>query len=191
MFVVTKLCEWPYIQVLILTFIMKRVLLLILLGSALLSCGCRNNSSHSRPFDLRDSLVVEYMAYAGLFYDSTFLDWDMLVGLNLNQNKADWGAEIERAIHPTWRGNEAAALYWDRLQSAKMCLHCQSLPLRAIASRRMLKELDAIEHALDEAFIEMVTQKYYLRVFQDVFDELMSSKVDDLAMALAREGRWI
>ena len=167
---------------------MKRISLIILLGSALLACSCRNHSSHPRTFDLRDSLVVEYMAYACLFYDSAFLDWDMIVNLGLNQNKADWGAEIEKVIHPTWRGHEAASLYWDRLQSAKMCLHCQSLPLRAVASRRMLKELDAIEHALDEAFVEMVTQEYYLRVFQDVFDEVLSAKVDDLVTALARDG---
>ena len=52
----------------------------------------------------------------------------------------------------------------------------------------MLKELDAIEQALDEAFIEMVTQEYYLRVFQDVFDEVLSAKVDDLVTELARDG---
>lgn len=167
---------------------MKRITLLFFLASALLACSSCNRSSHSRTFDLRDSLTVEYMAYAGLFYDSAFLDWDMIVNLGLNQNKADWGAEIEKIMHPTWRGHGAASLYWDRLQSAKICLHCQSLPLRTVASRRMLKELDAIEQALDEAFIEMVTQEYYLRVFQDVFDEVLSAKVDDLVTALARDG---
>jgi hypothetical protein len=34
----------------------------------------------------------------------------------------------------------------------------------------------------------MVTQEYYLRVFQDVFDEVLSAKVDDLVTALARDG---
>lgn len=56
---------------------------------------------------MRDSLVVEYMSYAGLFYDSSFLDWD--------------------------------------------------------------------------AFVEMVSQEYYLRVFQDVFDEIFAPRIDRLS----------
>ena len=83
---------------------MKRITLLFFLASALLACSSCNRSSHSRTFDLRDSLAVEYMAYAGLFYDSAFLDWDMIVNLGLNQNKADWGAEIDKIMHPILEG---------------------------------------------------------------------------------------
>ena len=130
---------------------------------------------------MRDSLVVEYMSYAGLFYDSSFLDWDAFVNLDLNQNKSDWGVDVERKIHPSWRGHEAASLYWDRLQSAKICLHCKSLPLRAVSDERMLGELDYMEEAFDEAFVEMVSQEYYLRVFQDVFDEIFAPRIDRLS----------
>ena len=90
-------------------------------------------------------------------------------------------------MDPTWRECDAAALYWDRPQSAKICLHRKSLPLRAIASKGIVKELDTIEQAFDEAFIEMVSQEYYMRIFQDVFDEIFSAKVDHLAVTLAKE----
>jgi hypothetical protein len=52
-----------------------------------------------------------------------------------------------------------------------------------------MKELDAIEQAFDDAFIEMVSQEYYMRVFSDVFDEVFSKRVDDMTRALARERR--
>lgn len=165
---------------------MKRIFFLILFISTLLADSCCNRTSISRTDELRDSLLVEYMSYAGLFYDSSFLDWDSFTDLAINQNKADWGPEVENLIHPTWCGHEAASIYWDRLQSAKICLHCKSLPLRAIATDLMLKEMDALEEAFDEAFLTMVTQEYYLRVFQDVFDETFAPKVDGMTVTLAR-----
>ena len=165
---------------------MKRIFFLILFISTLLEGSCCNRTSISRTDELRDSLLVEYMSYAGLFYDSSFLDWNSFTDLDIIQNKADWGTEVENLIHPTWRGHEAASIYWDRLQSAKICLHCKSLPLRAIATDRMLKEMDALEEAFDEAFLTMVTQEYYLRVFHDVFDETFAPKVDGMTVTLAR-----
>ena len=165
---------------------MKRIFFLILFISTLLAGSCCNRTSISRTDELRDSLLVEYMSYAGLFYDSSFLDWNSFTNLAINQNKADWGLEVENLIHPTWRGHEAASIYWDRLQSAKICLHCKSLPLRTIATDRMLKEMDALEEAFDEAVLTMVTQEYYLRVFQDVFEETFAPKVDGMTVTLAR-----
>ena len=44
-----------------------------------------------------------------------------------------------------------------------------------------------MKQAFDEAFIEMVSQEYYLRVFQDVFDEIFSARVDHLAVTLAKK----
>ena len=102
---------------------MKRIFFLILFICTLLAGSCCNRTSISRTDELRDSLLVEYMSYAGLFYDSSFLDWNSFTDLAINQNKADWGPEVENLIHPTWRGHEAASIYWDRLQSAKICLH--------------------------------------------------------------------
>ena len=165
---------------------MKRIFFLIPIISTLLTGSCCNHTSISRTDELRDSLFVEYMTYAGLFYDSSFLDWNSFTDLDINQNKADWGSDVESLIHPTWRGHEAASIYWDRLQSAKICLHCKSLPLRAIATDRMLKEMDALEEAFDQAFLTMVTQEYYLRVFQDVFDETFATKIDGMTVTLAK-----
>lgn len=60
-------------------------------------------------------------------------------------------------------------------------------PFKAIASKGLVEELDAIEQAFDDAFVEMISQEYYMRIFQDVFDEIFSAKVDHLAVTLAKE----
>lgn len=166
---------------------MKRITLLLLFIVTFLAGSCCNHPSQAQANELRDSLIVDYMTYAATFYDSAFVDWDSFIGLGINQYAADWSPEIDKVIDPTWRECDAAALYWDRLQSAKISLHCKSLPLRAIATKGLVKELDAIEQAFDDAFVEMISQEYYMRIFQDVFDEIFSAKVDHLTVTLAKE----
>ena len=168
---------------------MKRLPLLILLVSCILCSNCTNYVKQSQTNYLRDSLLVEYISYAGQFYDSAFVDWDYFTEMGINQYSADWSPDIDKIIDPTWSACNAAALYWDRLQSAKICLHRKSLALRAIASKEMIEELDAIEQTFDDAFVEMVSQEYYLRVFQDVFDEVFSTRVDKMIVMLTTDRR--
>ena len=165
---------------------MKRLTLILLFIVTLLAGSCCH-PSQTQANELRDSLIVDYMTYAATFYDSAFVDWDSFIGLSINQYAADWSPEIDKVIDPTWRECGAAALYWERLKCAKVCLHRKSLPLRAIATKRLVKELDAIEQAFDDAFVEMISQEYYMRIFQDVFDEIFSARVDHLAVTLAKE----
>jgi hypothetical protein len=40
--------------------------------------------------------------------------------------------------------------------------------------------MDALEKSLDKAFEAMVTQEYYLRCFEDVFDQTVPPKVEGL-----------
>lgn len=124
------------------------------------------------------------MSYVAVFYDDAFIDWDAFTALDINQNKSDWTKEVDDLIHPSWREHNLASLYWDRLQSAKVCLHCKSLPLRSVCDERTRKQLDAIEKAFDEVFIEMASQEYYLRVFQDVFDDVFSQRIDEMVEKL-------
>ena len=166
---------------------MKRITLLLLFIVTFLAGSCCSHPSQTQANELRDSLIVDYMTYTASFYDSAFVDWDSFTGLGINQYAADWSQEIDKGIDPTWRECDAAALYWDRLQSAKTYLHRKSLPLRAIASKGIVKELDTIEQAFDDAFVEMISQEYYMRIFQDAFDEIFSAKVNHLAVMLAKE----
>lgn len=69
---------------------------------------------------------------------------------------------------------------WALLQNAKADLHRRSIPVRAVSSRALCRRMDALEKSFDEAFETMVTQEYYLRCFEDVFDEIVSPEVEGL-----------
>ena len=130
--------------------------------------GCCNHSSCRVPSELKDSLVVDYMSMTGRFYDSSLVDWDAFVALDINQNKSDWGTDIEKVIHPSWRGHEAAAIYWERLSSARTYLHYKSVPLRTVCGTHEIEHLDA---------------------FEEAFDEIFPSRIDDLAIVLSQNNR--
>jgi hypothetical protein len=165
---------------------MKHLVVLTLTSCVLLFGACCNDTTSNRSITLTGSLAVEYMTVASQFYDCSLVDWDSFTNLSINQYTSDWGEEINSRIHSSWRGHDAASLYWNRLKSAKIYMHSLSLPLRSICNQRTAKELDAFERSFDEAFVTMVSQEYYLRVFQDVFDETVPVRLDKIARAFPR-----
>ena len=160
---------------------MKRIVLVIAAAAMLLMPGCRFESQRlitSSP--VKDSLLVEYMRYASQFSDCSFVDWDGFSKMRIMQNVADWDESLSGRIHPSWKQESLDAGAWALLQNAKAELHRRSIPVRALSSRALCRRMDALERSLDEAFETMVTQEYYLRCFEDVFDETVPPKVEGL-----------
>ena len=108
------------------------------------------------------------------------MDWDGLSKMRIMQNVADWDESLNDWIHPSWKQENLAAGAWAILQNAKAELHRRSIPVRAVSSRALCRRMDALEKSFDKAFELMVTQEYYLRCFEDVFDETIPPKVDGL-----------
>ena len=159
---------------------MNRILLVIAVAMLLMSgCMC-GNQRHCSSSPVKDSLLVEYMRYASQFTDCSFVDWDGLSKMRIMQNAADWDESLNDRIHPSWKQENLDAGAWAILQNAKAELHRRSIPLRAISSLVLCRRMDALEESFDEAFESMVTQEYYLRCFEDVFDETVPPKVDGL-----------
>ena len=160
---------------------MKRIVLVIAAAAMLLLPGCRFESQRriaSSP--VKDSLLVEYMRYASQFSDCSFVDWDVFSRMRIMQNVADWDESLNGRIHPSWKQESLDAGAWALLQNAKAELHRRSIPVRALSSRALCRRMDALERSLDEAFETMVTQEYYLRCFEDVFDETVPPMVEGL-----------
>ena len=160
---------------------MNRILLVITAAAMLLMSGCRFESQRrlmSSP--AKDSLLVEYMRYAAQFSDCSFVDWEGLSKMRIMQNVADWDESLNDWIHPSWKQENLAAGAWAILQNAKAELHRRSIPVRAVSSQTLCRRMDALEKSFDKAFESMVTQEYYLRCFEDVFDETVPPKVDGL-----------
>ena len=161
---------------------MKRIVLLLVIAAAmLLMPGCRfENQKRITSSPVKDSLLVEYMRYASQFSDCSFVDWDGFSRMRVMQYVADWDESLDERIHPSWRQENLDAGAWALLQNAKAELHRRSIPVRALSSRALRRRMDALEKSLDEAFETMVTQEYYLRCFEDVFDETVPPMVEGL-----------
>ena len=160
---------------------MKRIVLVIAASAMLLMLGCRFESQRRiKASPVKDSLLVEYMRYASQFTDCSFVDWEGLSRMRIMQNAADWDESLDERIHPSWKHESLDAGAWALLQNAKADLHRRSIPVRAVSSRALCRRMDALEKSFDEAFETMVTQEYYLRCFEDVFDEIVSPKVEGL-----------
>lgn len=160
---------------------MKRIVLVLVAAAMLLLPGCRFESQRritSSP--VKDSLLVEYMRYASQFTDGSFVDWEGFSRMRIMQNVADWDESLNGRIHPSWKQESLDAGAWALLQNAKADLHRRSIPVRAVSSRALCRRMDALEKSFDEAFETMVTQEYYLRCFEDVFDEIVSPEVEGL-----------
>ena len=151
---------------------MNRIVRVIAAAAVLLMSGCRfENQRHSSSSPVKDSLLVEYMRYASQFSDCSYVDWDRLSKMRIMQNTADWDESLNDRIHPSWKQENLAAGACAILQNAKAELHRRSIPVR---------RMDALEESFDATFESMVTQEYYLRCFEDVFDETVPPKVDGL-----------
>lgn len=160
---------------------MKRIVLVIAAAAMLLMPGCRFES-HRRitSSPVKDSLLVEYMRYASQFSDCSFVDWEGFSRMRIMQNVADWDESLNGRIHPSWKQESLDAGAWALLHNAKADLHRRSIPVRAVSSCALCRRMDALEKSFDEAFETMVTQEYYLRCFEDVFDETVPPMVEGL-----------
>ncbi len=159
---------------------MKRLLIIAAVVVAALS-GCENiRFNRYVESDLKDSLLVNYMRYVSQFSDCSFADWEGFSKMRIRQYPADWDEAMDDKIHPSWRQEGLDAGAWAILQNAKAEVHRRSIPLRTLASRALCKRMDALERSFDEAFEQMVTQEYYLRCFEDVFDETVPPRVEGL-----------
>ena len=159
---------------------MNRILPVIAVAVLLMS-GCRFESQRCiKSSPVKDSLLVEYMRYASQFMDCSFVDWEELSKMRIMQNVADWDESLNDRIHPSWKQESLDAGAWAILQNAKADLHRRSIPVRAVSSRALCRRMDALEKSFDEAFEAMVTQEYYLRCFEDVFDQTVPPKVEGL-----------
>ena len=160
---------------------MKRIVLVIAAAAMLLMPGCRfENQRRITSSPVKDSLLVEYMRYASQFSDCSFVDWEGFSRMRIMQNVADWDESLNGRIHPSWKQESLDAGAWALLQNAKADLHRRSIPVRAVSSRALCRRMDALEKSFDKAFETMVTQEYYLRCFEDVFDEIVPPEVEGL-----------
>ena len=113
------------------------------------------------------------------YYNYSTVEWERIDSTYYRPNTADWSPAIEQRIHPDFP-RETAAEYWHLLQNAKTDFHQQTLPLRAASTPALRKALDHTEAMFDTVFVRCVEQEYYLRLFVEVYNEVMPPTIDEL-----------
>ena len=76
--------------------------------------------------------------------------------------------------------------YWHILQNARTDFHQKSLPLRAELSEEAILALDKAESMFDTIFVQCVSQEYYMRLFPEMYNEVMKPAIDELIKELNR-----
>lgn len=66
----------------------------------------------------------------------------------------------------------------------KAYVHQKGMALRAVAPEETVEALDRFEAAFDTLFHRCVSQEYYLRLFQDCFNETIPDALDSLTTFL-------
>ena len=79
---------------------------------------------------------------------------------------------------------EIASEYWHILQNARTDFHQKSLPVRVGATASTTALLDKTEAMFDTVFVRCVSQEYYMRLFPEMYNEVMKPAITELTQKL-------
>ena len=143
--------------------------ILVVVALALTSC----NNEAKREF------VVSISDYS----DYSTVDWSEQSEQYYPPNTADWsegiGAQIIKGFPM-----ETASEYWHILQNARTDFHQKSLPVRVGATASTTALLDKTEAMFDTVFVRCVSQEYYMRLFPEMYNEVMKPAITELTQKL-------
>ena len=122
---------------------------------------------------------TEFIKSISGYSDYSTVYWEDLGDKYYRPNTADWQTEIDGQIINEFP-MEIACQYWHLLQNARTDFHQKSLSLRAKASKNIVNALDNTESMFDTVFVRCVSQGYYMRLFPEMYNEVMKPTLDEL-----------
>lgn len=127
---------------------------------------------------------TEFIRSVSSYSDYSTVDWDDLDNKYYRPNTADWSAEVDSLIVNDFP-MEIACRYWYLLQNARTDFHQKSLSLRVNASKNVVSTLNNTEAMFDTVFVRCISQEYYMRLFPEVYNDVMKVAIDKLIRELA------
>ena len=127
---------------------------------------------------------TEFIRSVSCYSDYSTVDWDDLDDKYYRPNTADWSAEVDSLIVNDFP-MEIACRYWHLLQNARTDFHQKSLSLRANASKNVVSTLNNTEAMFDTVFVRCISQEYYMRLFPEVYNDVMKEAIDKITSELA------
>ena len=132
------------------------------------------------------NLKIEFVESVANYSNYSTVDWKELSEKYYRPNSYDWGDSLEGQIAKGFP-MEMAGYYWHILQNARTDFHKKSLSLRAVVSQNVIEAIDRAEAMFDTVFVRCVSQEYYMRLFPEMYNEVMSPAIDELVELLNRQ----
>lgn len=148
---------------------MRRYLLILFASVLVTSC--------------KQDATTEFVKEISCYSDYSSVAWSDLSEKYYRPNAGDWDSEMNKRIIKNFP-TEISAEIWHFLQNARTDFHQKSLPLRAKASKNIVVALDNTEAMFDTVFVRCVSQEYYMRLFPEMYNEMMKPALDELVEKL-------
>ena len=148
---------------------MRRYLLILFAGVLVTSC--------------KQDTTTEFVKEISCYSDYSTVAWSDLSEKYYRPNVGDWDSKINKRIIKDFP-IEISTEIWHLLQNARTDFHQKSLLLRAKASKNIVVALDNTEAMFDTVFIKCVSQEYYMRLFPEIYNEVMKPALDELVEKL-------
>ena len=151
---------------------MRRYLLILFASMLITSC--------------KQDTTTEFVKEIRCYSDYSTVAWSELSEKYYRPNAGDWGLEMNKRIIKDFP-REVSIEIWHLLQNARTDFHQKTLPLRAKASNNAINSLDRTEAMFDTVFVRCVNQEYYMRLFPEMYNEIMKPAIDELVIELANK----
>ena len=148
---------------------MRRYLLILFASMLITSC--------------KQDTTTEFIKEIRCYSDYSTVAWSDLSEKYYRPNAEDWDSKINKRIIKDFP-IEISTKIWHLLQNARTDFHQKSLPLRAKASKNIVVALDNTEAMFDTVFVRCVSQEYYMRLFPEMYNEVMKPALDELVEKL-------
>ena len=149
---------------------MRRYLLILFASMLITSC--------------KQDTTTEFIKEIRCYSDYSTVAWSDLSEKYYRPNAGDWDSEMNKRIIKNFP-TEISAEIWHLLQNARTDFHQKSLSLRANASKNVVSTLNNTEAMFDTVFVRCISQEYYIRLFPEVYNDVMKVAIDKLIRELA------
>ena len=131
----------------------------------------------------KQDTTTEFVREISCYSDYSTVTWSDLSEKYYRPNTGDWDSVTNERIIKGFP-IEIASHFWHLLQNARTDFHQKSLSLRAEASQNTIAAIDRAEAMFDTVFVRCVSQEYYMRLFPEMYNEVMTPAIDELVEQL-------
>lgn len=129
--------------------------------------------------------TASFMKQVSQFSNYVYVDWESVTERHVWNDMVDWYLDTTE-IAPGFP-QDIAQQMWSDCRNVKAWVHHASIPVRSIHGLKVNLAIDAFENGFDTVYARFVSQDYYMRLRQDVYDSTIPVLLDSIVSALSQE----